>query len=248
MLLGVDASRHQGHLDVDAIAREGMHFCILKATEGADYEDPVFRANWDALVDYGDATMVRGVYHFARQDNRAGMGRVAGEIEARNLCSVLQRVGHYWDGCLPPALDWEKWAGDAETNLEWIRGFIEVVRSELGRYPMIYTGPNVWAGTTGDSDEFIHLPLWLVKYSRVGGQEKAVPPRLPKSTKRKQWRHTFWQWSGGGEFQHHPKVAGRVMDVNRFDGELGQLRELASMKCVEIRREYTGPTAVQDRE
>lgn len=237
MLLGFDAAKHQFPISFADARASGMRFAILKCTEGGDYEDPRFASYWKDLVALDpasvpeDRALVRGVYHFARSDLRTSSGTAAGELEARNLCRVLTRAGGHGAGCLPPALDWEHYGGTQSRNRDWIRAFVRVVESELGRSPMIYTGRNVWYYTTGDFDEYVHLPLWQVKYSSEGGDADGKPAPLLRTKGRRPWPYTFWQWSGGSKYAHHAPVPGvgsdAPDDVNRFDGTWEDLLALA---------------------
>lgn len=240
MIYGVDVSRHQGDVNfADMSANSEMKFAIVKATEGKDYEDPQFRDNWSKLMALDPETkdgntIIRGVYHFARMDLRPDQGRSAGELEARWLVQVLREVGGYGEGALPPALDWEKYGGTPATNVEWIRGFVDVVESELGRRPMIYTGPNVWYYTTNDSDAFVDYGLWEVKYNANGSDPQSNPPLMPRKDSRRRWCWKLWQWSGGGDFNYYqpqygdiPGVPSGTADVNRFNGTMEELREMA---------------------
>ena len=43
---GVDVSHHQGEVDFKAAYDSGQRFAYVKATEGRDYFDPRFEANW----------------------------------------------------------------------------------------------------------------------------------------------------------------------------------------------------------
>ncbi|MCA9651670.1 MAG: hypothetical protein H6712_24925 [Myxococcales bacterium] len=239
---GVDLSNHQGKVDMKTLAEEGhMAFVIVKCTEGADFVDPSFKTFWKQLVGFdvagdGPVHLLRGAYHFARPDNRGG--RAGGEKEAKWFCKTMKAAGSYDAGALPPALDWEKWTDtDAETrrnNVEWVRGWLDVVQSELGRKGMIYTGVNVWSGTTGNSDDFVDYPLWNVKYKKTGD----APPRIPKSSKKKAWPWTLWQWSGGKELNYYgkvPGVPGGVADVNRFNGDVKALLRLAKVRRIRHR-------------
>jgi lysozyme len=42
---GVDVSSHQGEVDWDRVAGDGIEFAYIKATEGADFVDERFRRN-----------------------------------------------------------------------------------------------------------------------------------------------------------------------------------------------------------
>ena len=227
-LQGIDVSKHQGkNVDFKATQSADMTFAFVKMTEGVGYIDPEFKNNWRKLVDL-DGQYIRGVYHFARPDTVGG--RIDGENEARYMVRVLKSNGHWQEGCLPPALDYEKYCDSGpRENGEWVRGFVEVVEAELGRTPIIYTGRNVWRYELGDTREFVRCPLWQVRYTK-----KPQPVPMPWPT----W--TFWQWSGGKgkDFDHRfwmmahgkmPGVASGYCDVNRFNGTKEALWELARL-------------------
>ena len=219
MIQGIDISHHQGAVDFAQVAASGMRFCVVKATEGEGYVDPRFVSNWEALQQLGDDKLYRGAYHFARPDS---VGTVQDAInEATDFCDALLAVGGFEKGCLPPALDFEKYSDNGgRENVPWIEAFVATVEDKLGRSPMIYTGANVWRYETGNSDAFVHLPLWQVYYSETATH----PPEMP-------WPfHTFWQWSGGGDFAFADPVPGvGTVDVNRFSGSAEDLARLAMM-------------------
>jgi lysozyme len=58
---GVDVSNHQGDIDWPAVAADDMRFAYIKATEGGDYVDTRFTANWAGARAAG---LDRGAYHF----------------------------------------------------------------------------------------------------------------------------------------------------------------------------------------
>lgn len=217
-LEGIDVSHHQGSVDHQAVADSGMLFCMVKATEGADYEDPKFAENIKRIGQVQGRTYYPGATHYARPDNR--QGRQGGEVEGNWFCDVVERVcGDVRHNFMPPALDFEKYSeSDVKDNVPWIQGWIDVVERRLGRRPAIYTGANVWRYEVGNSDAFIEHPLWQVYYSGTATQ----PPSMPWPT----W--SMWQYSGGGDFQHHPPVPGvGVVDVDRFAGSLADLDSFA---------------------
>lgn len=218
---GIDVSHHQGSVDFKQVAASGQRFAIAKATEGVNYVDPRWLENWRKLRDL-DGEIYRGAYHFARPSSVGG--ERDGRAEALDFCKALKAGGGYLAGALPPALDFEEYSeSDAKDNIPWIRAFIMTVEDELGRSPMIYTGANIWASEVGNTDEFVHLPLWLVNYTR-----RSEPPRLARMP----WgEFTFWQWSGGGQFAYGPRVPGvrGVVDLNRFNGNEDDLAGLAMM-------------------
>lgn len=235
-LLGADVSKHQGEVNFQALVDEGFKFCICKASEGADYTDPRFAESMQAMREL-NASGVRlypGAYHFARPDNR--QGRAGGETEGRWFAQVLRSfvgLDDLQNNFLPPALDFEKYSeSDFKDNIPWIEGFLHVLEEENGRSGMVYTGPNIWKYEVGDTDQFVHYPLWEVKYSRSGANAGSHPPRMPTDTSKEFWPWTFWQWSGGGDFAYYGSIPGvGVVDVNNFQGAEEDLAKLANAGC-----------------
>jgi lysozyme len=58
---GIDVSAHQGTIDWVRVARVGIKFAYVKATEGRDFTDERFDENWRGA---GEAGLDRGAYHF----------------------------------------------------------------------------------------------------------------------------------------------------------------------------------------
>ncbi|MEM6988900.1 MAG: glycoside hydrolase family 25 protein [Myxococcota bacterium] len=228
---GIDVSHHQGEVDFAAVAKAGFSFAYVKATEGTGYTDPKFRENWRKLRDL-EGTIHRGAYHFARPDS-VGTEK-DGELEARDFALAIRKVGGAGPGMLPPALDFEKYSENTpEQNRPWVAAFVRVMEEEFGRPPVIYTGRNIWRYELGNADDFIDCPLWLVRYSKRGAQGMtAVAERSHQPLRWPRW--TFWQWSGGGKFNHHGPVDGvnGDCDVNLFNGTKVELDALAGIKQV----------------
>lgn len=65
---GIDVSHWQGTIDWNAAAADGVEFVFIKATEGGDYTDPAFAANWSGSSRAG---IRRGAYHFYRPQTDA---------------------------------------------------------------------------------------------------------------------------------------------------------------------------------
>ncbi|MEQ9573578.1 MAG: GH25 family lysozyme, partial [Nitratireductor sp.] len=58
---GVDVSRWQGEIDWVKLRGQGANFAWIKATDGGDHVDPMFKTNWRAARAAG---IPRGAYHF----------------------------------------------------------------------------------------------------------------------------------------------------------------------------------------
>jgi len=242
MIQGLDVASHQGNVNFAEVAGDGFRFCICKATEGGDFQDPKFGENMRKIAELRatDPSFYGGAYHFARPDNRTG--RSGGETEGRWFSQVLNEVSaevgfSVATDFLEPALDFEKYSDSNGTqNIPWIEGFLDVLKNETGRDGMIYTGPNVWMYEVSNTDQFNNYPLWEVAYSSQGSNPNASPPQMPKNDATKEeWVWTFWQWSGGGDYDYYQRQFGDiagipsgVADVNRLNGGDERLRELAN--------------------
>lgn len=240
-LLGIDVSQSQGTIDFAQVRGAGFRFCICKASEGADFQDPSFAANLQRIRDLGPGTpFYAGAYHFARPDHRAG--RSGGETEGKWFCQVLQDTARSLglsisQNFLEPVLDMETYdKSDNSDNVAWIDGFLAVVQSELGRTGMIYSGPNYWLSQVADSDKFAlaGVPLWQVKYNARGGDPSQAAPPMITDPGKSPWSASLWQWSGGGDFAYYeqqvgkvPGIASGVADIDRVMGDETLVRKLA---------------------
>ena len=58
---GIDVSGHQGQIDWPKLPAQGVDFAFIKATEGGDFRDQRFLANWNGAK---RAKIRRGAYHY----------------------------------------------------------------------------------------------------------------------------------------------------------------------------------------
>ena len=176
-LKGVDVSHFQGEVDWPAVARDGVRFCFVKATEGADNVDPNFSRNWEGAKAAG---LLRGAYHFFHPDEDA-------KQQAEHYLSVVSLD----DQALPPALDIEVTNGVGVKGLQsGIRTWLQTVQASSGRKPVLYTDPSFWRESV--RADLSNYPLWLACY--------ANQPDVPPS-----WRTwTFWQHSDQGRVRGIP--------------------------------------------
>ena len=166
-LPGIDVSHHQGKIDWDRVAAEGIRFAYIRAYDGKT-KDREFVRNWLGARRVG---IKRGAYVYFRADRD-------GETQAVSLLNLLEEFEFSPDD-LVPAMDLERKSGKnlkggiytgplavlppelvlTETN-EWL----EVIESELGASPLFYGGEYVhWAGSVGRPDlvrDFDRCPLW----------------------------------------------------------------------------------------
>jgi lysozyme len=191
---GSDASRYQTAVDWRAARAAGVNFVFLKATEGKDDLDPMFKAHWRGARAAGIRT---GAYHFWYHC-------ASGREQARNFIRRVPRA----PGALPPVLDLE-WTPFSPTCTRRPPGdelrreaqvFLDVVGAHYGQRPIVYVSPDIYAER--DLGQLRGAAFWL---RSVAGHPSAVYPG-------KSW--TFWQYSGTGRI---PGFEGDA-DLNLFNG------------------------------
>jgi lysozyme len=191
---GVDISRWQGDIDWQKLRGQGANFVYIKATDGGDHLDPMFRQNWKNAEKAG---LKRGAYHFFYWCRTA---REQADWFIRNVPKVK--------GALPPVIDVEwnhtsscKKRPSRENVLEKMQVFMDKLEAHYGQRPIIYTAPDFYADNLKGA--FKNHPFWL--RSVAAHPSKVYPGR--------DW--VFWQYSGSG-LSHG--VEGRI-DLNVFHGD-----------------------------
>ena len=190
---GVDVSRWQGEIDWPKLRTQGANFAYIKATDGGDHLDPMFRKNWRAAEAAG---LRRGAYHFFYWCRTAGE---QADWFIRNVPKVA--------GALPPVIDVE-YNGESRcqrrlsraTVLEKMQVFMDKLERHYGQRPIIYTAPDFYRDNL--QGEFLNHPFWL----------RAVAQHPSKVYPGRKW--VFWQYSGSG-LSHG--VEGKI-DLNVFRG------------------------------
>ncbi|WP_173931644.1 GH25 family lysozyme [Chelativorans sp. Marseille-P2723] len=190
---GVDVSRWQGEIDWVKLKEQGANFAYIKATDGGDHLDPMFRRNWEATRRAG---IPRGAYHFFY------WCRPASEQADWFIRNVPKEPG-----ALPPVLDVEwnhlsncKRRPPREEVLKKMQIFMDRVERHYGQRPIIYTPPDFYRDNLKGA--FPNHPFWL--RSVAAHPSKVYPGR--------DW--VFWQYSGSG-LGHG--VDGKI-DLNVFHG------------------------------
>ncbi len=195
-LRGVDVSHYQKEIEWGTVtAKQTLDFAFVKATEGHDYRDSLFCQNWDNLRRLG---VRRGAYHFFRAYG-------CGYEQAQNFLQFVEMC----PGDLAPVLDIERTDGIApEIMIEEARIWLDIVESNLGIKPIIYT--NQFFYETYHAGHFEHHPLWIARYS----------DDRPLLTTGKRW--DFWQYSCDGCLDGISKK----VDLNIFPGSFEMLDRL----------------------
>jgi lysozyme len=193
---GIDVSRHQGEIDWPVVARQPhLAFAYIKATEGGDWIDPRFQANWrDARA----AGLRAGAYHFFTFC-RPPMD------QARHFLQVLPRDAD----TLPPAVDVElggncKAVPAARDVQEAVVAWLDAVAGATGREPIIYATREAY-------DQLLDAPRLR---RRIWIRDVWTEPRLPQA---EPW--ALWQFDARG------RVGGiaSFVDLNVFQGDRAAL-------------------------
>lgn len=191
---GVDVSRWQGDIDWATLRTQGANFAFIKATDGGDHLDPMFRTNWRKTKEAG---IKRGAYHFFY------WCRTAGEQAEWFIRNVPRDPD-----ALPPVIDVEynhlsecKRRLSAEKIREKMQVFMDILERHYGKRPIIYTAPDFYADNLRNA--FPNHHFWL----------RAVAEHPSKVYPGRRW--LFWQYSGSGLSQG---VNGKI-DLNVFYGD-----------------------------
>lgn len=198
---GIDVARYQGDIDWASVYRAGVSFAFIKATEGGDFIDPMFKDHWRESKRAG---VRRGAYHYFYFCRPA-------EEQARWFIRNVPRDS----SALPHVLDMEwnhmsptcRLRPDGETVRREADRFLDILEAHYGRRPLVYTTVDFFADT--GIGRLRGTEFWL---RSVAGHPRQVYPGAF-------W--TFWQYSGTGLV---PGVKGPV-DLNVFhDGPETWLR------------------------
>jgi lysozyme len=194
---GVDVSRHQGPIDWPTLASSGVRFSYIKATEGTDYVDPRFAANW---ADAARAGVYRGAYHFFTLCR-------PGSAQADHFIRTVPRT----QGALPPAVDLEHMGpcrrGPTFTNVnDNVRDYLDIVERHYGVRPILYV-----------TREFHDAHLKNIQGERFWVRSLFVEPRF----RQRDW--VIWQHH---PHARRPGVS-KPIDLNSFRGDEAALAALA---------------------
>jgi len=191
---GIDVARFQTSINWAEARANGVNFAFIKATEGGDLVDPMFRANWRGAARAG---VPRGAYHFFYHC------RPAAEQAAFFIRNVPRSAG-----ALPPVLDME-WTPFSPTCTirrapDVIRSeakiFLDLVEAHYGQRPIIYSTVDFYR--ENQMWRVGSYPFWL----------RSVAAHPDEVYGGRHW--TFWQYTSTGLI---PGIAGEV-DINVFDG------------------------------
>ncbi|MDY8110748.1 GH25 family lysozyme [Fulvimarina sp. 2208YS6-2-32] len=191
---GIDVSKYQGDIDWQTVARSGIEFAYLKATEGGDQLDTRFLENWREAKSAG---VPRGAYHFWYH---CRPGTEQADWFIRNVPKD--------PGALPPVIDVE-WTPFSPTCTkrpprdELIRDVLSMadkLEAHYGQRPVLYIPIDV------------HRERWVDATNSHEIWARAVRDHPDNVYERRKFR--FWQYTETGSV---PGIRGGV-DKNAFAG------------------------------
>ena len=192
---------HGNSIDLDETLAGGVVAIIRKATEGATFRDSKYHERRVAAKALG---FLWGAYHFSSGG------------------SVTDQVENFLTYALPEddeliALDWEAGNGP-DMTLDQARQFVQVIKDETGRFPVIYGGHLLRESVGHDPDPILsNCPLW---YSRYRDSPIGIPTAI--------WpTYTLWQYTDGNVGPEPRDTPGTsAADRNIFQGTTQELQEL----------------------
>ncbi|MDB4922911.1 GH25 family lysozyme [Mucilaginibacter sp.] len=205
--IGIDISRINVVSNWDSLKATGIHFVLMQATTGSNYQDRLFSNNWLNAKKYG---LIRGAYHYYRQN-------VDAEIQASNYFATAKLE----KGDLPPIVDLH-----AVVSLDQEKIILPLLRSLQEHYhakPIIYA-TYATAKLLAQVPGMTEYPLWIGVFgnnNRPTSGPLLLNPQLPKGWQT--WR--FWQFTTEGSL---PGVLNEKtkLDLNQFNGDRAALNEL----------------------
>ena len=191
---------HGNNIDLEQCFRGGIVAIIHKATQGATMRDSRYHQRRQRAKEIG---FLWGAYHFSTG------GPVSAQVD-----NFLTHARPEDDELI--SLDWEPSDGP-DMTLDQARHFVQMIKDETGRWPVIYGGHLLRESIGHNPDPILrNCPLWYARYANA-------PIGIPTQV----WpTYTLWQYTDGdvGPEPHDtPGTTGA--DRNIFQGTTDQLKD-----------------------
>lgn len=151
---GIDISHHQGSINWSRLAqtrnaRFPISFVFMKATEGGDFSDKQFVANFDSARVNG---FIRGAYHYYKPKTDP----------LRQAQFFISQV-KLQEGDLPPVLDIEEKGKDLNKLRADLKIWLQTIEEHYKVKPIIYAPYKFKKNYLNDS-LFNSYPYWIAHY------------------------------------------------------------------------------------
>ncbi len=189
---GIDVSHWQGRIDWTQVARSGVDFAIIKATEGAGTADEWYHRNRNRARRAG---LYVTAYHFAHP-GLSGRGTRSQRVvrNARIQARFFLKNANLSPNDLIPALDLEMAGGLGSSDLQlWTITFLRTVQASIGARPMVYSTAAFWRSHLGDTAKIARAGFHVFWVAHWDARIPDVPGRKWLGAG---W--TFWQWTDCG--------------------------------------------------
>lgn len=200
VIYGFDSSHHNDDRQFEEMLQEKENkFCIMKATEGKTFKDPLFMSRVEKLSMSSD--IVVGAYHYARPENNSPLE------EFRNFSKNVDEARAILGENLLLALDFEgnalTWSTQANRE-QWIREWVNLVKMRYSYSPLFY----IQTSEVGKYKVPVDLDcgLWLADYSTKESAHKG-----------------HWPFLAMRQYTNKP------YDKNKFFGTIEQLNKYRGM-------------------
>lgn len=192
---------HGNSIDFEECLAGGIIAIIHKATQGATIRDSKYHERRERAKALG---FLWGAYHFSTG------GSVSEQVE-----NFLAYARPEDDELI--SLDWEPSDGP-DMTLDQARHFVQMVKDETGRWPVIYGGHLLRESVGHNPDPVLgNCPLW---YARYASSPIGIPTQVWPS-------YTLWQYTDGDVGpQPHETPGTSGADRNIFQGTTQQLKDL----------------------
>lgn len=157
-MAGIDISKYQRKVNLDAVAASGVRFVYTKATQGTTILDDWYVRH---VRDARRAGLFLGSYHFFDY-------RKDGVAQADWFIAAMRDAGADIN-VLPPVIDVECLPSMGRADQAYVRvqlrAMADRVYQQTGRMVMIYTSKSMWGKVTGNDPTFGDHPLWVACWS-----------------------------------------------------------------------------------
>jgi lysozyme len=232
---GIDVSHYEEDIEWEKVARQGIRFVYIKATQGEKYYDPTFKRNWAAvgmIEAKDDPSLHRGAYHFMTAKDPP-------DLQAQNFLRTVEKLEV---DDLPPCLDLEwdwlienrdyvrdrkgqkidNWSRfSQEEIIKRVTTWLRIVENATGKKPIIYTTSSWWSNRIGSNSSLSRYSFWIADYTSksLGQEDPNVPERLSWS---------FWQLTDQGILSRGGIK--KKVDTTVFRGDVAALNKSFGLK------------------
>lgn len=188
---GINISKWQGQIDATAVQNDGIKLVIIRATEGATYQDPKFEQYWNI---FHNTTVKQAAYHNFRALSSTP------EEQLQNINTKLQAVNFDLDSdmlalSLPPAGNKN---ATPDQMADTLNRLLELLKKEGYKNIYINTNNNEWnTHVNSHKHNFGEYKLWISHWVNTDS------PQIPST-----W--TDWNW---WQYTCNGSVEGIVSEV-----------------------------------